>query len=93
MDLPIHIGFFVYSYAKLRMLQFYYDLVDKFVDRSNYEYCQMDTDSAYIALASSCLDDVIRPELRQKYFEEYDQWFLTEACEKHMICQCVDALS
>ena len=34
------------------MLLFYYDLVDKFVDRSNYEYCQMDTDSAYIALDS-----------------------------------------
>ena len=34
------------------MLLFYYDLVDKFVDRSNYEYYQMDTDSAYIALDS-----------------------------------------
>ena len=28
-DLPHHIGFFVYQYAKLRMLQFYYDFVDK----------------------------------------------------------------
>ena len=41
MDLPVHIGFFVYSYAKLRMLQFYYDLVDKYVDRANFDYCQM----------------------------------------------------
>jgi G:T-mismatch repair DNA endonuclease (very short patch repair protein) len=84
MDLPVHIGFFVYSYAKMRMLQFYYDLVDKFVDRSKYEYCQMDTDSAYIALASSSLDDLVKPELRQQYFDEYDKWFLTEACDKHM---------
>ena len=28
-DLPLHIGFFVYQYAKLRMLQFYYDFVDR----------------------------------------------------------------
>ena len=30
-DLPLHIGFFVYQYAKLRMLQFYYDFVDRYV--------------------------------------------------------------
>ena len=30
-DLPHHIGFFVYQYAKLRMLQFYYDFVDRYV--------------------------------------------------------------
>ena len=28
-DLPHHTGFFVYQYAKLRMLQFYYDFVDR----------------------------------------------------------------
>jgi hypothetical protein len=28
LDLPMHIGCFVYQYAKLRMLQFYYDFVD-----------------------------------------------------------------
>ena len=28
-DLPHHIGFFVYQYAKLRMLQFYYNFVDR----------------------------------------------------------------
>ena len=33
MNLPIQIGFFVYQYAKLRMLEFYYDFMDKFIDR------------------------------------------------------------
>ena len=28
--LPLHIGFFVYQYAKLRMLQFYYDFIDRY---------------------------------------------------------------
>ena len=35
-DLPIHLGLFVYQYAKLRMLSFYYDVIDRFVDRSDY---------------------------------------------------------
>ena len=34
------------------MLRFYYDFMDKFVDRCNFEYCEMDTDSAYMALAA-----------------------------------------
>ena len=46
--LPLHIGFFVYQYAKLRMLQFYYDFADRYVERPLFQYCEMDTDSAYI---------------------------------------------
>ena len=44
--LPLHIGFFVYQYAKLRMLQFYYDFIDRYVERPLFQYCEMDTDSA-----------------------------------------------
>lgn len=32
LDLPIQIGFFVYQYAKLRMLEFYYHCIDKYLD-------------------------------------------------------------
>lgn len=42
-NLPIQIGFFVYQYAKLRMLEFFYDVIDKFIDRSNYCLLEMDT--------------------------------------------------
>ena len=37
-DLPHHIGFFVYQYAKLRMLQFYYDFVDRYVAGVNNRF-------------------------------------------------------
>ena len=40
--LPLHIGFFVYQYAKLRMLQFYYDFVDRYIERPLFQYCEMD---------------------------------------------------
>ena len=37
-DLPLHIGFFVYQYAKLRMLQFYYDFIDRYVAGVNNRF-------------------------------------------------------
>ena len=36
LNLPSQIGFFMYQYAKLRMLQFYYDFFDKYLDRSDF---------------------------------------------------------
>lgn len=43
LDLPIQIGFFVYQYAKLRMLNFFYDVIDKFISREDYNMLEMDT--------------------------------------------------
>ena len=47
---PFQIGIVVYQLAKLRMLKFYYDCLDYFVDRRDFELIQMDTDSLYFAL-------------------------------------------
>ena len=51
MKLPLQIGFFVYQYAKLRILQFYYQCLDAHLDRKDFQLMQMDTDSSYIALS------------------------------------------
>ncbi|KAK3727521.1 hypothetical protein QZH41_009984 [Actinostola sp. cb2023] len=61
-------------YAKLRMLEFYYDFIDKFVDRSDFQYLEMDTDSAYIGISGESLEEVIRPELREQFQEEKHLW-------------------
>ena len=61
-DLPLQIAFMVYQYAKLRMLQFYYDFLDFYIERPLFQYCELDTDSAYLALARSTLDEFISPE-------------------------------
>jgi hypothetical protein len=47
MDLPLQIGVAVYHLAKLRMLQFYYNFIDTYIDRSDFELLEMDTDSNY----------------------------------------------
>ena len=75
LDLPLRVGFFVYQYAKLRMLQFYYDFLDKYVDRSDFEHCEMDTDSAYIAISGESLEDLVKPEMMHGFENDKCNWF------------------
>ncbi|XP_071797162.1 uncharacterized protein [Asterias amurensis] len=82
-NLPLQIGFFVYQYAKLRMLEFYYDFLLKFIDPSDFQMCEMDTDSAYLAISGENLDDVIKPDMKQQYLEEKHQWFPREDTAEH----------
>ena len=46
-NLPVQIGFFVYSYAKLRMLEFFYDVIDRFISRDDYNLLEIDTGKRY----------------------------------------------
>ncbi|MFM7981300.1 MAG: hypothetical protein ACKPKO_18490, partial [Candidatus Fonsibacter sp.] len=67
MDLPLQIFVAVYHLAKLRMLEFFYDFIDKFIDRSDYEMIEMDTDSNYFAFSDNNIEKLIKPELREQY--------------------------
>ena len=44
---PINVGFFIFQYAKLRMLELHYIFFKKFCDTDKYEELEMDTDSLY----------------------------------------------
>ena len=57
------------------MLEFYYDFVDKFLDRADFQYCEMDTDSAYIAISGDNLESLVKPELREQFEREKHNWF------------------
>jgi hypothetical protein len=37
MELPLQIGVAVYHLAKLRMVELYYNFIDKYIDRSDFE--------------------------------------------------------
>jgi len=56
------------------MLEFYYDFFDKYIDRRDFELIQMDTDSFYIATSGKQLEDILRPELKQEFEVEKNQW-------------------
>ena len=74
LNLPIQVGFFVYQYAKLRMLQFYYDFLDKYLDRADFQTCEMDTDSAYIAISGDSVESLVKPELREEFQQDKCNW-------------------
>ena len=67
---PIIVGFFILQYAKLRMLELYYNFFDKFCDVNKFEELEMDTDSLYLALAEEDLDDCILPSKRAEWTEK-----------------------
>ena len=64
---PIIVEFFVLQYAKLRILELYYNLFTRFCDVNNFEEVEMDTDPLYLALAEKELEDCIRPEMRAEW--------------------------
>ena len=83
MNLPIQIGFFVYQYAKLRMLEFYYHCIDHFLDRSDFELLEMDTDSLYMAIAGDSVEELVKPERREEFEGVKDQWFPRNDTPEH----------
>ena len=56
------------------MLEFYYDFLDRYVDRRDFELIQMDTDSNYMAISGDKLEDIIRPEMRAEFEATKNQW-------------------
>ncbi|KAK7087561.1 hypothetical protein V1264_021595 [Littorina saxatilis] len=82
-NLPLQIGLFVYQYAKLRMLQFNYDFLNTFLDKEDFQLCEMDTDSLYLALSTESLDDAVRPDLLPQFYEAFHSWFPAQACDGH----------
>jgi len=83
MDLPLQIGVAVYHLAKLRMLEFYYDFIDKYIDRSDFELIEMDTDSNYFAFSADDIEKLIKPELREQYEKEKYNFLPSESNELH----------
>ena len=63
LDLPIHIGVFILNYAKLRMLEFYYDILDYYLFREDFQILEMDTDSNYLGIAAESVEDLIKPRI------------------------------
>ena len=64
---PYQCGLAVYQLAKLRMLEFYYDFLDKCFSRQDFELCYMDTESFYLAIIGDSLDEIVKPEMKQAY--------------------------
>ena len=73
-DRPFQVGIVVYQLAKLRMLQFYYEFLDFYFDRRDFELIQMDTDSMYFAFSREKLEDAVRPGYESQFEEDKKLW-------------------
>ena len=74
---PYQCGIAVYQLAKLRMLEFYYDFLDKYFIRQDFELCYMDTDSFYLAISGDSPYEIIKTEIKQTYEADKD-WLATD---------------
>ena len=73
--LPFEIGITVYQLAKLRMLEFYYDFLDVFINRRDFELIQKVTNSNYLTISGESTEAIVHPELRTQF----------EACRKEWL--------
>ena len=87
MNLPLQIGVAVYHLAKLRMLDFYYNFIDKYIDRSDFELLEMDTDSNYFAFSEDSIEKLIKPEMKEEYEKDKHNFLPPESQELHSTFQ------
>ena len=71
---PFQIGIAMYQPAKLRMLEFYYDFLDRYFERRDFELIQMNTDNNYMAISADSLEEIVRPELRTDFEAKRKEW-------------------
>ena len=96
MDMPNYLGFFILNNAKLHLLKYYYDCLDFYVDRSNFELTECDTDSLYYGISQPNFIDVVKPHLREEFnakifkschIENIEAdgtyWYPRQCCDRH----------
>ena len=80
---PNQIGLFVYNYAKMFLLQAYYDFLDKYIPRGSFELVTCDTDSLYFALGGHSLRECVKPELLSEFDKQLPNWMPADLCPRH----------
>ena len=64
---PIIVWFLILQYAKLRMVELYYNFFTRFCDVNKFEELEMDFNLLYLALAEEKLEDCKRPKGRVEW--------------------------
>ena len=82
-NMPIQISTAILQYAKLRMLQFYNDFLCKYVDKVDFNMMYMDTDSMYMAISADKFEYIIKPDLKEEYTKNRNNWFPRNDTPEH----------
>ena len=57
--------------------------MNNYLDRSYFQYCGMDTDSTYIAIAGQSVERLVEPELRGEFEADKANWFPQTETPEH----------
>ncbi len=82
-NVPLTLGCVVYSYSKLEMLKFVYDFLYKYFDKEDVGILNSDTDSIWLGMSATSLDDLVKPHLREEYFSNYHKVMPAVSCDEH----------
>jgi len=80
-NIPIQLGKFILSYAKVHMIAFYFHVIKRFCNTDKIDLVSMDTDSFTLALSENSLDDCVYPYAREEWERDVKPvWFVHEGC-------------
>ena len=80
---PNQIGLFVYSYAKMFLLDMYYNFLDRFLPRGSWQGLITDTDSIYISQGETTLRECVKPELLNEFDDTLPSVMPVDLCPAH----------
>lgn len=86
---PLQISVTVYDLSKLRLLEFYYDFLNVYIERPKFCLCTIDTDSFYLAMAEDSLDKIVKKNKLEEYFDESFSWVVRPYCKEHACEYCI----
>ena len=67
-NIPTYLGHHILCLSKRTLLAFYYDYINKYWDPTKYNLLQCDTDSLYLKLSEKNVDNLVRDDMKEKYF-------------------------
>ena len=78
MNVCLHIGFSILQLSKLKMLDFYYNCLNKYADNRKFNIVYQDTDSNYMSLSENSIDEIIKPQLKEEFEKVKHKYFVVD---------------
>jgi len=57
--------------------------LDKYLERVDFQMCEMETDRAYIAISGDSVESLVKPVLREEFVQDKCNWFLRTDTAEH----------
>lgn len=82
-DLSLQIRFFVYQYTSLRILKIFYNFIANFIEREDFQFCEIDTESFY---RTECYDTgrCMKDDMKEEFYKVYGEMCPWEIGSSHI---------